>query len=140
MFAGQGVWGGGHPEMSVRFDLTPQGFHAMILGEGETVYIDPYRPNERETVIVYTRSDFYATTKSSKKMKGCMALDAPGQKPQSVTKDIQGGKKVNMMGGQWHREACRTTVPTFEHTVWHLRVLGNTPNFMEGRSPVSSPQ
>ena len=28
-----------------------------------------------------------------------MALDAPGQKPQSVTKDIQGGKKVNMMGG-----------------------------------------
>ena len=94
VFAGQGVE---HPEMSVRFDLTPQGFHAMILGEGETVYIDPYRPNERETVIVYTRSDFYATT--SKKMKGCMALDAPGQKPQSVNKDIQGGKKVNMMGG-----------------------------------------
>ena len=70
VFAGQGVT---HPEMTVRFDLTSQGFHAMILAEGESVYIDPYHPNERETVIVYLRSDFYRGT--SKQRSGCMALD-----------------------------------------------------------------
>ena len=94
VFAGQGVT---HPEFTVRFDLTPQGFHAMILAEGETVYIDPYRPNDRETVIVYTRSDFYAST--SKQMSGCIALEAPGSKPSTVTKDVEGGKQVKMMGG-----------------------------------------
>ena len=94
VFAGQGVT---HPEFTVRFDLTPQGFHAMILAEGETVYIDPYRPNDRETVIVYTRSDFYAST--SKQMSGCMALEVPGSKPSTVTKDVDGGKQVKTMGG-----------------------------------------
>ncbi len=94
VFAGQGVT---HPDYSVRCDLTPQGFHAMILAEGETVYIDPYHPNDRETVIVYTRSDFYAST--SKQMDGCMALDVPGPKPGTVTKDVDGGKQVKMMGG-----------------------------------------
>ena len=94
VFAGQGVT---HPEFTVRFDLTPQGFHAMILAEGETVYIDPYRPNDRETVIVYTRSDFYVST--SKQMSGCMALEVPGSKPSTVTKDVDGGKPVKMMGG-----------------------------------------
>ena len=94
VFAGQGV---AHPEVTVRFDLTPQGFHAMILAEGETVYIDPYHPSERETVIVYTRSDFYAST--SKQMSGCMALDVPGSKPSAVTTVDDGGKQVKMMGG-----------------------------------------
>ena len=37
VFAGQGI---DSPEATVRFDLTPHGFHGMILGAGETVYID----------------------------------------------------------------------------------------------------
>ena len=57
VFAGQGV---DSPEATVRFDVTPQGFHAMILKEGETVYIDPYHPGVRDEVIVYTRSAFTA--------------------------------------------------------------------------------
>ena len=59
VFAGQGV---DSPEATVRFDMTPQGFHAMILKEGETVYIDPYHPGIRDEVIVYTRTAFYRTT------------------------------------------------------------------------------
>jgi len=94
VFAGQGVT---RPEMTVRFDLTPQGFHAMILAEGKSVYIDPYHPNERETVIVYTRSDFYRGT--SKQRSGCMALDVPGSKPRTMSEDVKAGKQVKMMGG-----------------------------------------
>lgn len=62
VFAGQGV---DSPEATVRFDVTPHGFHAMILKEGETVYIDPYHPGVRDEVIVYTRSAFYRTDRKS---------------------------------------------------------------------------
>ena len=65
VFAGQGV---DSPEATVRFDITPQGFHAMILKEGQTVYIDPYHPGVRDEVIVYTRSAFYRAT--SKQAEG----------------------------------------------------------------------
>ena len=93
VYAGQGV---DHPEATVRFDVTPQGFHAMILGEGETVYIDPYHPGERTTVICYTRSAFYAST--SKQPEGCMALDVPADKPSDVMDAHPGGKQVKTMG------------------------------------------
>ena len=92
VYAGQGV---DHPEATVRFDLTPQGFHAMILAEGQTIYIDPYHPGERNTVISYTRSAFYATT--SKQSEGCMALELPESRPK-VTEESIGGKPVKTMG------------------------------------------
>ena len=92
VYAGQGV---DHPETTVRFDVTPQGFHAMILAEGETVYIDPYHPGERNTVISYTRSAFYAST--SKQAEGCMALEVPSAKP-NIMDAHPGGKPVKTMG------------------------------------------
>nr|MBC8151153.1 hypothetical protein [Bacteroidota bacterium] len=39
VFMGQGI---DNPSSIVRFDLTPQGFHAMILSTESTVYIDPF--------------------------------------------------------------------------------------------------
>ena len=93
VFAGQGV---DSPEASVRFDLTPQGFHAMVLAEGETVYIDPYHPGERETVVVYTRSSFYGAT--TKHAEGCMAREVPGSKASTSDAFPSGGKEVKTMG------------------------------------------
>ena len=95
VFAGQGI---DSPEATVRFDLTPQGFHGMILGEGETVYIDPYHPGERELVIAYTRSSFYKST--SKRTKECEALTHVGFN--GHTKEDtprQRMKEVKVMGG-----------------------------------------
>ncbi len=46
------------PENTVRFDLTPQGFHAMIFTrEFGTVYIDPYSFDKKGYYIVYKRED-----------------------------------------------------------------------------------
>ena len=92
VFAGQGV---DSPEATVRFDITPQGFHAMILKEGQTVYIDPYHPGVRDEVIVYTRSAFYRTT--SKQAEGCMALDVP-QQTAPKGDGLSPGKEVKVMG------------------------------------------
>ncbi|WBM74406.1 reprolysin-like metallopeptidase [Saprospira grandis] len=49
------------PSKSLRFDLTPQGFHAIILTAGKgTIYIDPYQfgGGDIEHYIVYNRRDF----------------------------------------------------------------------------------
>ena len=93
VFAGQGV---DSPEATVRFDITPQGFHAMILKEGEAVYIDPYHPGIRDEVIVYTRSAFYRTT--SKQAEGCMALDVPQTTLPKTSSKPGSGKEVKVMG------------------------------------------
>ena len=96
VYAGQGV---DTPEATVRFDVTPHGFHAMVMSPGETVFIDPYTPGDREHVIVYSRADFYAST--SKRSEGCMALELP-QTSKSVKPSVSAvhsaGKEVQTMG------------------------------------------
>jgi len=50
-----------HSGEVVKFDLTPQGFHAMILSPtGATVFIDPYSfgGGDIENYVVYSKNDF----------------------------------------------------------------------------------
>ncbi len=57
-FSGVGVT---DPTKRVRFDYTPQGFHAMIFVVGKsTIFIDPYSfgGGDTEHYIVYERADF----------------------------------------------------------------------------------
>lgn len=58
-YLGQAV---GRPRMTIRFDLTPQGFHAMILGGEATIYLDPYSQTTPDIVISYFKNDFYQIT------------------------------------------------------------------------------
>ena len=67
VYLGQGVE---NPTYIVRFDLTPQGFHAMILNSGSTVYIDPYTIGDLTKYISYTKASFYETT--DKVHGGCL--------------------------------------------------------------------
>jgi hypothetical protein len=46
------------PTATVRFDVTPHGFHAIVLSAGRTVYIDPYRRGDTSTYITYDTRDF----------------------------------------------------------------------------------
>jgi len=41
-----------------RIDVTPLGFHGMILSAGETVYIDPYGRGAGEFYISYLKSEY----------------------------------------------------------------------------------
>ncbi|MEO8233200.1 MAG: reprolysin-like metallopeptidase [Ignavibacteriota bacterium] len=49
---------------SVRFDLTPLGFHAMILSPNGNVFIDPYALGDTENLISYYTKDFYNDQKT----------------------------------------------------------------------------
>lgn len=53
-YAGRGIE---DPSATTRFDHTPSGFHAQILGTEGTVYIDPLGPGNRDLYLVYNKSD-----------------------------------------------------------------------------------
>lgn len=55
-YSGQGI---DDPTASVRFDITPAGFHAMVRsGQHSTAYIDPYALGNTEDYVIYFRKDF----------------------------------------------------------------------------------
>ena len=57
-YMGQGI---DDPYTSVRFDITPLGFHAMIFTLNDVVFIDPYAKNDNFNYISYFKSDFKPT-------------------------------------------------------------------------------
>ncbi|MCB0532551.1 MAG: proprotein convertase P-domain-containing protein [Lewinellaceae bacterium] len=60
------------PSATLKCDLTPQGFHAMIQSKRfSTVFIDPYRQGDVEHCIVYFKKDF-----QSKKQNFSCEVDA----------------------------------------------------------------
>jgi len=46
------------PDATARLDLTPAGFHAMILSNEGSIFIDPFARNDTEHYISYFKSDF----------------------------------------------------------------------------------
>jgi len=59
-YVGQGIE---DPSATMRIDLTPQGFHAMILSANGDVYIDPYWRDSDTTYVSYFKRDFVAPDK-----------------------------------------------------------------------------
>lgn len=67
-YLGQGI---DEPSATVRFDYTPKGFHAMILSEEGSVFIDPYAQNDTDNYISYFKRDYLKPDRSFK----CLVSD-----------------------------------------------------------------
>ncbi len=57
----------------INLDFTLKGFHAQVLMDGKSYYIDPIAPGDLNTYIIYTRESFYKG--SSKIMPSCEPQD-----------------------------------------------------------------
>lgn len=71
------------PTASLKCDLTPQGFHAMIRSARYgSIFIDPYRQGDREHCIVYHKQDL-----DPKEPFSC-SLDPETVQPDAVKNDV----------------------------------------------------
>ena len=64
-----GLGNGDYASANISLDFTLKGFHAQILIEGKSYYIDPLSPGDLNTYIVYTRESFFKN--NTKQMGSC---------------------------------------------------------------------
>lgn len=60
-YIGQGIEDG---TATVRLDMTPKGFHAMILRSGGSIFIDPYSSENQIHYLSYFKQDFHKNLSS----------------------------------------------------------------------------
>ncbi|TNE69304.1 MAG: T9SS type A sorting domain-containing protein [Bacteroidetes bacterium] len=77
------------PTATLKCDLTPHGFHAMIRSERSgTIFIDPYRNNDRSDYIVYRKADYTSKTPFHCEVDGVVYQADPDKLPEPA--DLQG--------------------------------------------------
>jgi uncharacterized repeat protein (TIGR02543 family) len=107
-YAGYGI---DDPSATVRFDLTPAGFHALIFTAGGTIYIDPIqRGNDR-----HYQSYFKRDLRSDKVFGGCTLVDEDG-----MAAEIQKLVAAGLQGSGAQLRTYRIAVAaTGEYTAFH---------------------
>lgn len=120
-YAGYGV---NDPTASLRFDLTPQGFHAMILSAHGTYFIDPYCRGNTQHYLVYDKQYFRAVNKFFDCQFSSSALPtapSPNQAPllkQPAGISAPGSAKI-LLGDCSKRTYRIAIAATGEYTAFH---------------------
>ncbi|MDB4286271.1 M12 family metallo-peptidase [bacterium] len=72
-FSGQGME---DRSASVRLDVTPAGFHGMIISSKGTTYIDPYAKGLRNLYTIYDKRDFFTHKTRNETLPQDLTLEA----------------------------------------------------------------
>jgi hypothetical protein len=91
-YIGQGI---DDPTATVRFDLTPLGFHAQVLAAGRTVYVDPYTAGDTAHYISYDKKGL----KLGNRRFECLVDDARQEIDPQLDKQSVGPVAVYSNGG-----------------------------------------
>jgi hypothetical protein len=107
-YAGYGL---DDPSATIRFDLVPQGFHALILSENGSICIDPFQRGDVTHYQSYYRSDHL----SGGLLGGCTVVDDDGM----------GAEIASLVGDGHHRSGTQlrtyraAIAATGEYTTYH---------------------
>ena len=83
---------------TIRFDVTPTGFHAMVLSPQGTFFIDPYSRGDTEYYISYYKKDF-----TSKKIFSCDFKENENNDTPLPTIDMDDKKRKSDDGNDGNR-------------------------------------
>lgn len=110
-YRGQGI---DDPTMTARFDLTPAGFHAIVLSPDRTFYIDPFplqRPGE-ENYMAFFKAD---GPEDEKRLRCLVGEDAAG--PAALAR--RGERTAPLSNGETLRTYRLAVAATGEYTKFH---------------------
>ena len=100
------------PTASLRFSVTPKGFHAQILSADGAMYIDPYQDGDHLHHISYARRDYMS---ASKEPFTCHFNDIQQPEPLFNKSDV-----LPLISSGTQRRTYRTVIAaTGEYTVFH---------------------
>lgn len=106
-FSGKSV---DNPAFTARLDWTPAGFHAMVIGPGTSMFIEPYDRGDTATYISYLKSQASAGS-------AFQCLAKPSAKPFALTADALG--PLALSSGPILRSYRLALAATGEYTTFH---------------------
>ena len=101
------------PTASLRFSVTPKGFHAEILSASGAVYIDPYQRGDDRHHISYARRDYVSADEAEP--RECHFNDIP--QPQSLLEESLVSAQI--ISGTQRRTYRAVIAATGEYTAFH---------------------
>ncbi len=99
------------PTATARLDLTPQGFHGMIIAADETTYIDPYSRDDANHYVSYLKKDFSKV--------GAEPFKCEVHGVSHPLSDHKGGKASRAANGTTLRTYRIAVAATGEYTTFH---------------------
>ncbi len=111
-FLGQGI---DDPTATIRFDMTPAGFHGMILSAGPTVYIDPYASQDVRHYIAYFKHAVIHD--GSRGLEETGVIDPGGEAAAEIARLVSQQRTVAI--GEQLRTYRIAVATTGEYTTFH---------------------
>ncbi|MEY2494499.1 MAG: hypothetical protein QOJ45_991 [Verrucomicrobiota bacterium] len=128
-YSGQGI---DDPTATVRFDISPAGFHAQILSTGESVYIDPYSADDTINCISYYKRDLQRTGTRPECFAALSDLSRPSNAP-PISEIAGGPPPPNAANGTTLRSVRTAIACTGEYTTF-FRQAGDTDDQAKARA------
>ncbi len=100
---------------TIKLDITPAGFHAMVLSPNGTYFIDPYFLNKDKYYISYTKKAFYENAEKNSHTLHC-ELEKEGEIEKEIKRLVNNG--VEYSGNQL-RTYRLALAATGEYTSFH---------------------
>ena len=106
--------------ITVRFDLTPKGFHGMVFSPEGTFFIDPYSTNSIEYYISYNKIDYVSNKSFSCGVEQIQQISIDNPNKEKTNINIDSPRETTVAVGDGVLRTYRLALAaTGEYTTYH---------------------